>query len=752
MRVDCYPFIPPALIWLSGLLLLAAVIWSLRLLQQRNVPPFWQGVLGGLRLLALGVLLLMLLRPVVRITRDRPIKEERLILIDTSLSMSRRDTEDGSSRLEQLLKRIEEPGWRRRHLHTATLHWFAFDEQIRPLEAADAGRLVATGRETDYATALEEALMLYQWGLEDSAAQRVKPQVLLLSDGGDRGRSDPRSVATRLGVAVDFLAPETVVPEPEPQMAISDVQHNPRVLLGSELRMQVTVRQEGCAGSGARVVLFEGEERLLEQPVSFTAAREEQQFMLQFAPGQAGVQRYRVALEPEMAAGLAPPDSGTGRVVTVRVESQFHDLLVIEPEWRWHFPYLRRVVEDDPAFAFSAFLSRGSGVFVQFGEPQRRVNLSGFPRSLAELEGFDTLILGDVRPEELPPSLAAALPLFVAERGKSLVVVAGPRIATWLRYPDLAALLPVELTPGSGLLDGPIAVRIADEARQSAFFFAAPGESSLLRWQQLPDMDQIYAPQRKRPAATVLLESSTKRNAFGPLIVAAIQPFGRGQVLYLATDTLWKWQMLGTLDNEENTPFNTFWRQALRVVRPERLAGEGVELWLQPERSRVEQGREVVLHARLEGSAERQVQLAGRYQIAGAGELPLAFNPLPEQPGRFRAAFGSEVAGTYEVVVEVTGGGEILGSAATQIEVVPRPAESAREPVDLLALERLAAATGGRNLALAGGGRETDAEARRQPLERQTTAYDLWSNLTLLFILAVVLGCDWLVRLVRGFV
>lgn len=753
MSLDLHPFLQPAVVWGLAVALLLAVLWGTKLLADRNVPPFWLRTLTVLRLAAVVAIVLMLLRPVVRVTRVEPATPERLVLIDTSGSMGRSDTAGGATRLEDVLRRLDEPRLRSRWMTGGDkLHWYAFDTHARPVEEGGLRRLRADGDDTDLATALEEALQLHRWGLADPSAERLPPRVLLLSDGNHRGRGDPQTAAARLGVAVDFLAPVCVAPASVPYMEITGVQHSPRLLLGSDLRMQVTVRQQGSAGLPAEIVLSDGDQAVVSQPLKFTQEREEQQFMLQFRPERAGLQRYDLRLEGGSPGAAAAAGSVTGRVVTVRVESEFHDILMIEPEWRWSFRHLRRVIEGDPGFAYSAFLSRGPGVFVQFGDPRRRVNLTGFPRSQAELEGFDTIILGDVRPGSLPPALIPALIDLVTERGKSLVVIAGPDIGSWLSHPELAALLPVEVVPGGGLTAGPVPVRISDEARPTPFFFAPDGQTSLQRWRQLPDMDQIYAPQRKKPAATVLLESPAMRNSFGPLIVAAVHTVGRGQVLFVATDTLWKWQMMGQIDANGNTPYSVFWQQALRAVRPSRLGGQGIDLWLYPERTMAREGEEIVLHARVEGGSPQQ-RLTARYRGGDGREMPLAFHPLPASPREYRASFVAREAGLYHVSAEVQADGETRGSAETRIEVAGRPPEGGDAPPDEALLARLAAASGGRNLALPPDPAAADRDSgAAPPLERRESVVDLWSNLSLAVILTLILGADWLLRLMRGYI
>ena len=69
------------------------------------------------------------------------------------------------------------------------------------------------------------------------------------------------------------------------------------------------------------------------------------------------------------------------------------DVLVLQGAWRWDFKYLRRVLESDPNFSFTGFLPRGPGLYMQYGEPERGVQLSGFPGTRAELSGFDIIIL-----------------------------------------------------------------------------------------------------------------------------------------------------------------------------------------------------------------------------------------------------------------------------------------------------------------------------------------------------------------------
>src|SRR6185503_17282301 len=123
------------------------------------------------------------------------------------------------------------------------------------------------------------------------------------------------------------------------------------------------------------------------------------------------------------------PAKGKRYAVSVQVLSDRHEILLLEDAWRWSFKFLRRILEDDPSFSMTAMLTRSQTAFVQFGEPDRKVNLGRFPQGRAELDWFDTIILGDVNPTRWPRGLSAAIAKSVKDDGKSLVVVAGPNIS-----------------------------------------------------------------------------------------------------------------------------------------------------------------------------------------------------------------------------------------------------------------------------------------------------------------------------------
>src|SRR5262249_7579185 len=150
-------------------------------------------------------------------------------------------------------------------------------------------------------------------------------------------------------------------------------------------------------------------------------------------------------------------------------------------------------------------------------------------------------------PATWPRGLARNINAAVTDGGKSLVVVAGAHLGEWVDSPELSRLLPVELTRESGTpISGQVEVRLTPEGKATDWFTLKTKDGkAVAQSAALPTLENVYPVLRKRPAATVLLETVGHQNAYGPLVVAAEQTVGRGRVLFVSTDTFWRWQTHG---------------------------------------------------------------------------------------------------------------------------------------------------------------------------------------------------------------
>lgn len=769
--ISLFPVIPAWQISLLAVGLLAFLAYGCALLARKNVPRRWIVTLGVLRVAIVAVFTVSLLQPVVSYSRSEPRRPEMVVLVDTSASMGLPRAEGTGSRLDEALGALRGQPLLTHLREQFQLRWFAFDRQAYPLGGLEEGELKPVGEDTHLADSLTSALDYRRLAAAaDPSASAAPEHVLLVSDGNDLGSADVVETARRAGMAVDTLAPVVVAsPASGPDVVLADVQTSRRVLLGAETRFLVTLRNELHSAEPCKLVLSEDGKDVETHDVSLPKDRDELQVPIAHRPVEAGLKRYEVRVVGNRKTPHPVPsrrDGIPGRggndaaplgkpyAVNVQVVSDKHELLILQDTWRWDFKFLRRILEDDPNFSLTALLTRGGNAFVQFGEPDRRVNLAGFPQGRDELDWFDTIVLADVNPGRWPRGLASTIARAVVDDGKSLVVIAGPNLGLLADVPELEMLLPVEITRAAGTpVEGPIDVNISLEGTRSPFFFQTPSSGKAGSTASLPPLDQIYPVVRKGPAATVLLEAARHTNGDGNLIVMAEHTVGRGRVLFIGTDTLWKWQTLGPQNEAGATLYQVFWQQALRALAPPRAESSAVNLWLQAERSRYEAGR--IIHLRAEIDAERplvQPRIQATVLLPSGRQAPLSFTPDPVTPHAFVAEFESSASGPYRIAAAVRSEGKALAEGSTAVEVAPAKTELDATPVNAANMARIAAGTGGRVVVPSDPKTWPDSSSREPVFVSVARTLDLWHNFTLLLVLCGLLGADWLMRLVRGYV
>lgn len=743
--ISWMPVLPVWLVALITFALLALLVRGSMLLAEKRLPRRWILLLGALRVAIVAVFALCLLQPIVSFRRAVPEGPPVLVLLDTSKSMGLADGAAPNGRLPEAMQWLAKSGLQARLAARPNVLWFAFDSNARAVSPADLPALPASGTTTRYAESLADAWEHYRQQRSESGPLVPGGRVLLVSDGHDFSTRSLSDTARALGLAVDTLAPATAPSGAEAaHVSIAQVQAPRTVLLGAESRFSVALRQEGLAGRALTLALKDGERLVAQQPFTFAAGQPEKLVTLSFQPAEAGLKEYAV----EVAGTPAPVP---GRKFSVQVLGARNEVLFLEDAWRWEFKFLRRIFEDDPSFTLTAFLSRGESAFVQLAEPDRRTKVTGFPQSRAELAGFDTLVLGSADPRRWPRGFANVLQQLVEEDGKSLIVIGGPNLAPMAAHPALAALLPVQLSPESAApVPGPVPVRVTAEGLATPFF-AAPTGAPDAYWAALPPVDQIYPPLRKKPAATALVEAAKLANPYGNLILMAEHTVGRGRVLFIATDTLWKWQMLSTA-TEGPTPFQVFWQQTLRALAPLRTSGGNVSLHVEPDRSRYEPGQTVVLRAEVRAvSPLPKARVQARVTLPDGKQLPLDFAPNTAEPGTYTARFEPTAPGQHKVAASVAAEDKAVADTLIAFDVEAGNAELANPRLNEAALRRIAHDTGGNFLNRADPATWRALEnVEKVPVIRVETV-DLWNRFVLLILLALLMGTDWLLRLLRGF-
>jgi hypothetical protein len=330
--------------------------------------------------------------------------------------------------------------------------------------------------------------------------------------------------------------------------------------------------------------------------------------------------------------------------------------------------------------------------------------------------------------------------------------VIDPKLAVF----DTGAVDPQHPSLSAGVAVRPVAVAALSWPMLA---LAATDELSKTAWSGLPHLPWVLAG-RAKPGATTLaaIEGSEPRGE-GSVIVA--QPYGLGKVLWVGTDSTWRWRF-----RVGDTYHHRFWGQVVRWAAAGKLAVGADWVRFGPDRSRLPEGDSPRLTARfaegVAGVAPGLVVVARIFKaMASPGEPPKAdgdavaivpLQPVPGQPRTFAASAPALPTGRYLVRLDVPQLADAIkaGSATgpeAALEITPRETSelvelaAARDPLD-----RLAAATGGRVLTVADADQLPGLLRSRTVVKTHTEETTLWDRPWALGLFFGILTFEWILR------
>ena len=699
--------------WLLGGLtsvLIATSVFSGR--RTRSLGFGQKSLIVTLQLLVVALLGVVLAKPVLQIETLKPGANTVVLLVDDSLSMRLPDDREGSrlERAQALVADLEDA-----LVDTADVVLFSF------------GKAAARRNSPADLTGERQASHVNQAVRDVLAAYVDVPlaAVVVVSDGADTaplataGSINPRIPLHTVGVGATRLETETL---------IEDVVLPASAPVNSRVRAQVVLRHAG--GERAMVRVLEGGRLLTARSVALPGEQLRVSTMLEFDSGREGIRDLVFEVVSEGADGVLE-NNQLRRLLTVR--QQQRNVVYLEGEPRWEYKFLRRALDGDDVVQLKSMLKTTDRKSYRQGVLDASELAQGLPEDRAELFAFDLIVLGSLGADELSDAQHLLLKTFVAERGGSLLLLAGRRSlgeGGWLHKP-LADMLPVQMLArgGFGPRRGRAEVTAAGALSSLTVLPEAEGTDPWATLPMLADYQQLGA---LKPAATRVLDFVDEETSERlPLLVT--QPYGLGTVAMLATSSTWRWQMRTPEDDPRHS---TFWRQLLR-----QLAGQA------------QQPQQVSLSSGVDALAVRALLRDPSFQslpeqdVSASVTLPDGtVNPLAMSvTGSSGALVGraNDLApGVHRVDVAVDG--EVTHTRF--VRVGGSSPEYASPVQNVALLRRLAEQSGGRywtpETAMAIPGALSYSSAGIQ--ERQLLP--LW-NLPLLFGLLLALKiCEWLLR------
>jgi hypothetical protein len=416
--------------------------------------------------------------------------------------------------------------------------------------------------------------------------------VILLTDGQHNYGDPPVKKARELGNREMPVFPIALgARQPPPDVAVVAVKTPAAVFKDVEVPVEIDFKVTGLPEQDLTVSLYHlGKEKKLleERTVKHDGKTVDYTERFQVRLADVGPQNLLATVKPTNPATKEIRTDNNSWPAVVNIADDKAKVLVIDGEARWEFHYLATALERDRTMKLERVVfdqprlnaSLTQEQLQKLGSP--RQDLPAGPDALAD---FDCIILGDVSPEQMPLPERVRLEKYVAERGGTLVLLAGKR---WmpLAYPELEAngepdplrkLLPIEgprpVTPGDGFR-----VTLTQRGRETKFMdMERDPRKSLERWASLPPHQWGVVGQAKKGATTLAWvppvgADPNKTADQDKSALAALHSYGFGRVLFVGLDSTWRWRF-----RTGDTYHHRFWGQTIRWAAAEKPLVTGNE-------------------------------------------------------------------------------------------------------------------------------------------------------------------------------
>jgi hypothetical protein len=752
-------------LWLAAGAVALGLLVALYRYERRLVNRRHGLILLVLRLAAAGALVASLFEPVAERVVREAVRGRVIVGVDLSESMATKDASGGHAARREAARRLLEGEWLRSLRSEHAVESYGFARQAVPATpetlAAALGRPAdpddPSVRSTDWEPVLEHALG------ERGGAPVLG--VVLLTDGRQNGPPAENPAPERLRERSIPVYPVLIgSTDPPRDVAIAAVKAPETAGRGQSARIDVTIKADGLPpGTEIPVTL----ERAGGSPLRQTVRSQ--------PDGGRPVVTFRVPLdnpgEHELAVAVGPtegdvrPDNDR-RAFKVAVVEDKARVLIVDGEARWEFRYLSNALQRDRLVQLDAVVLRQPAASAPFyaeklpdpPEPQT-------PPAPDPLGAYDAIILGDVGPDGLGSESWTRLESYVAERGGTIVLAAGPRSFPALADHDVVG----RLLPLRSLRVAPVDPAAIDRQRPAlppgvvvqpaAPALAGPWpmlqladdlEQTRQAWSALPALPWALTGSAK-PAATVLatVDDSTEQ----PEAVIAAMPYGLGKVLWVGTDGTWRWRL-----RVGDAYHHRFWGQVVEWATRGKLPAGNRLVQFGPVAPRIEEGQGSVIQARFTEEWPTTLLVAARI-FAAKDRAPEAAEPVAvvslrarsDQPRVFEGQAPRLPPGSYAVKLEVPQMAEAMraegNEPAAALEVIPRETgehielAAARDP-----LQRLASATGGVVLVEQEAGRLPALIRQRKVVRTRIEPTRLGERPEALLIFFALLTGEWIVR------
>ena len=734
-----YPW-GPALTWLvvfAVLAVLAVSFWTIR----REIWSAQGMSVIGLRLLALAIVVFLLLQPQTKEVTSTVLKSHVAVLVDTSKSMSVRDSGRSKTRFEMakeiltatggdLLEKLKDKGNVDLYQFSTTL------EEMPPDGLAQLEK--PEGDSTGIGTALSDAVGSY--------GEAELTSVVILTDGRDNSGQDPIEVAKSLQLPVFVVGIGEVAQDEEREerdYAVESVVYDRRVIVNRKTDVLVNLSSFGFPTRVVPVSFYVDGHLEKSTEVSLGTQRPKNQGVMTYMPTVPGT--YNMVVKIPVEEGELD-DQNNEKTFTVQVIDPVNRLLYIENEPRWEAKFINRELNSNRNINLQAYLKITQVKTLILGSLDGGTT-SKPPLDDAELAELKVVIIGDVGRNFFTDEQIMRLAKFV-ESGGSLVLLGGKENfgAGGFGGTPLATVLPVVLTAGDEYLEAQNTVKVAAEGAAHPIF-----QNTQIDWSLAPPLNTLMTTGALKAGATTLLSTSD-----GRFPVVVVQNYGQGKAVVMLTDSTWKWKVGQANTQLPHDLHKLFWANLVEWLLPkksERRQARAVELFTDKDEYELNERVHLIVNVTdPERGVARDALVTCKVQTPDKKILTLdaqwsdiSAYSASEREG-YSTSFTPHKSGKYSITAIAEQDGAEIGRAEVSMVVGDPSLEFRNTNIDEELLKQLAARSEGKYYRPAEAGNIINDVVYQERKIEETVKHEVWNSWWVLITFVALMTSEWIMR------
>jgi len=734
-----YPW-GPALTWLvvfAVLGVLGVSFWSIR----KEIRSGWGLSVIGLRLLALGIVVFLLLQPQTKRVITTVLQSHTGILIDTSKSMSIRDDGKAQTRLEIAMSILTDNGGGliRKLQKKGKVRLFMFSTTLEDLPLKELAELdEATGDSTALGSAIADSVDGF--GADDLTS------LVLFTDGGDNAGRSPTDVARSLKTPVFVVGigeKSKEAEHAEKDYAVESVVADKRVLVNHKTDVQVTISSRGFGNRQVPIKLMLDGKPIAQAIKSLGPSRPKAEGILTYTPKIPGKYQYTVQIPVEKGE---LDKQNNERTFTVHVVDPVNRVLYLEDVPRWEYKFVNRVLNANRNLDVLSYVKVSAAtLLIQGGF--KAADGAKPPLDEGRLEEFKVIVIGDIGRGFFSDAQIDRLAKFV-ENGGSLMLLGGKNSfgANGFSATPLARVLPI--VPGA-----------MDRYVEAAHGVTATAEGAAhpvfqriqMDWTLAPELNTLVITGGMRAGATALLTTADGRS---PIVV--VQRYGQGKSAVVLTDSTWRWKLGQTRAVLPIDLHGLFWNSLVQWLLPEETESRranAVELITDKDEYELsEQVRLIVTATDADGDPEKDAVV--RCQVATPdGKTLTLYSQLGDisafstsMAEGYITTFTPHKSGKYGITAIGEADGEEIGRDEVSI-IVGDPALEFRKPdINEDLLKEVAARSGGKYYRPERAAALVDDIVWEEKTVEETKKEEVWNEWWVLIVFVMLMSSEWIVR------